>query len=325
MSSIAVVATCNLNQWAMDFTGNLERIRQSIAGAREAGATLRLGPELEISGYGCEDHFLEEDTTQHSWEVLAELLSDGSTDNMLCDFGMPVTYHGVRYNCRVICLNGDILLIRPKLFLANDGNYRETRWFTRWSLGWVLKEYPLPGFVVEATRSKKLSVPIGPGMIQCLDTVVASETCEELFTPNSPHITLALNGAEIITNGSGSHHNLRKLDRRLKLITDAVEKSGGVYMYANQIGCDGGRLYYDGCALVCDNGHILAQGSQFSLNEVEVITAAVELSRTRSFRGSFLSRCEQVSLNWLGLAAWPVLLSTDASARARREQRKPSA
>lgn len=34
MSTIAVVATCNLNQWAMDFTGNLERIRQSIAEAK---------------------------------------------------------------------------------------------------------------------------------------------------------------------------------------------------------------------------------------------------------------------------------------------------
>ena len=226
--------------------------------------------------------------------MLVKLLTDGSTDGLLCDFGMPVMHQGVRYNCRVLCLNGDILLIRPKLFLANDGNYRETRWFTRWHYGWVLQDFALPAFVAQATRSRQTSVKIGPGMLQLLDTVVASETCEELFTPNSPHITLALNGAEILTNGSGSHHNLRKLDRRMKLITEAVAKSGGCYLYANQLGCDGGRLYYDGCALICDNGHILAQGSQFSLNEVEVVTAAVDLSRTRSMRGSFMSRCEQV-------------------------------
>lgn len=91
----------------------------STAADQDAGATLRLGPELEIPGYGCEDHFLEEDTTQHSWEVLVKLLTDGSTDGLLCDFGMPVMHHGVRYNCRVLCLDGDILLIRPKLFLAN--------------------------------------------------------------------------------------------------------------------------------------------------------------------------------------------------------------
>lgn len=34
---------------------------------------------------------------------------------------------GVMYNCRVILLNKKVLLIRPKLHLANDGNYRETR------------------------------------------------------------------------------------------------------------------------------------------------------------------------------------------------------
>jgi NAD+ synthase (glutamine-hydrolysing) len=73
---------------------------------------------------------------------------------------------------------------------------------------------------------------------------------------------MSLAGAEIITNGSGSHHNLRKLDVRLKLILGATAKSGGCYLYANQIGCDGGRLYYDGCAMIGINGEIVAQGAQ---------------------------------------------------------------
>jgi predicted amidohydrolase len=46
------LATCALKQWALDYKGNLERIKQSIVQAKEAGATLRVGPELEISGYG---------------------------------------------------------------------------------------------------------------------------------------------------------------------------------------------------------------------------------------------------------------------------------
>lgn len=37
------------------------------------------------------------------------------------------TSPGVMYNCRVLLLDGKVLLIRPKLHLANDGNYRETR------------------------------------------------------------------------------------------------------------------------------------------------------------------------------------------------------
>lgn len=39
---------------------------------------------------------------------------------------------GVLYNCRVLVLDGRVLLIRPKLYLANDGNYRETRCAAAW-------------------------------------------------------------------------------------------------------------------------------------------------------------------------------------------------
>lgn len=42
---------------------------------------------------------------------------------------------------------------------------------------------------------------------------------------------------------SGSHHNLRKLDIRVNLIREATRKNGGVYLYANQCGMDGDRLY----------------------------------------------------------------------------------
>lgn len=42
------VATCSLNQWALDFEGNLERILESIRIAKAKGAKLRVGPELEV-------------------------------------------------------------------------------------------------------------------------------------------------------------------------------------------------------------------------------------------------------------------------------------
>jgi len=39
-------------------------------------------------------------------------------------------------------------------------------------------------------------------------------------------------------------------------------------MFANQVGCDGDRLYFDGCASIAINGKCVAQGSQFSVHEV---------------------------------------------------------
>ena len=101
-----MLATCQLNQWAMNFKHNKENIIKSIRAAKEMGAAYRLGPELEVSGYGCEDHFFELDTVRHSWETMAEILSDKElTSDILCDIGMPVHYKNALYNARVIVLN----------------------------------------------------------------------------------------------------------------------------------------------------------------------------------------------------------------------------
>jgi NAD+ synthase (glutamine-hydrolysing) len=285
------VATCSLNQWALDFDGNLERVERSIRTAKAAGARYRLGPELELCGYGCEDHFLEADTLLHSDESLATLLSGDATHGILCDIGAPVMHHGVRYNCRVFCLDGKILLIRPKLFMADDGNYRESRHFTSWKRTNVLQQHLLSAPLREATGQEE--VPFGHGAVQTQDSMIACEACEELWTPHSPHIEQSLAGVEITGNGSGSHHQLRKLDVRVSYMTAATAKCGGVYLYANQQGCDGGRLYYDGCALIVCNGQILAQGSQFSTADVEVITAVVNLDDVRAYRAASSSRMDQ--------------------------------
>ena len=49
-----ILSTCQLNQWSLDFDGNLNRIVESIRLAKLQGARYRLGPELEVCGYGCE-------------------------------------------------------------------------------------------------------------------------------------------------------------------------------------------------------------------------------------------------------------------------------
>lgn len=296
--SLMTVATCTLNQWALDFDGNLERIIESCQQAKNQGAKYRLGPELEICGYGCEDHFLEADTIDHSWQSLVMLL--GQTDvtvGMICDFGMPVLGNdGCLYNCRVVCYNRRILWIRPKTFMADDGNYRESRYFTAYHEEGThtTTTFALPVWVRDQLRACGIPdhpsrVPLG-GSQRFLRTddgvTIGCESCEELWVPNPSHVGLALQGVEIIGNGSGSHHELRKLDKRLELMVAATAKSGGVYLYSNQRGCDGGRLYYDGGAIIVCNGKVLAQSPQFCLQDVVVITATVDLDEVRSFRAS---------------------------------------
>lgn len=289
------LATCNLNQWAMDFQGNLERIIESIKIAKNRGARYRLGPELEIPGYGCEDHFLEQDTMLHCWQSLATILSDRElTNDIIVDVGMPVLHKDVRYNCRLILHNHKILLIQPKKAMAMDGNYRESRWFTAWIKPRIIETFYLPKIISDICGQD--TCVIGDAIISTLDTAISSETCEELFTPNSPHIQMGLDGVEIFTNGSGSHHQMRKLDQRVDLIKSATSKSGGIYLYSNQQGCDGSRLYFDGSCMIMINGECVAQGSQFSLHDIEVVTATVDLEDVRSVRASFQARCAQANL-----------------------------
>jgi len=44
-----------------------------------------------------------------------------------------------------------------------------------------------------------------------------------------------------------------------------ASETGRVYMYSNQIGCDGGRLYYDGCAMVSVNGKVTSVSNVWRL------------------------------------------------------------
>ena len=100
------------------------------------------------------------DTSEHSWECIAQLLHGNLTVDILCDIGMPIIHRGkfsvtsyvkmkythippvllkvpfgsgeviisffagVRYNCRIFLLNRKVVHIRPKTALADDGNYR---------------------------------------------------------------------------------------------------------------------------------------------------------------------------------------------------------
>ena len=93
MGRKVILAVSTLNQWALDFDGNLERIIESVRRVKEAGGRYRTGPELEITGYSCEDHFYESDTLLHSWQVLATLLDHPLCSGILVSQNNHTTLH----------------------------------------------------------------------------------------------------------------------------------------------------------------------------------------------------------------------------------------
>jgi len=48
--------------------------------------------------------------------------------------------------------------------------------------------------------------------------------CVDIVFVFSPHVDMSLDGVEIIANGSGSHHELRKAYVRIDLLKSATAK-----------------------------------------------------------------------------------------------------
>ena len=274
----ARVSIATLNQWSTDYDGNELRIKQAIKLAKKDGAKLVLLPELAVCGYSCQDHFLERETHELSFNVIRNLLKDTDLNNILIVIGCPVIHNDVRYNTNFYIFNGQIVLIRPKMLLADDGNYREARWFTPWPID------KFEVFTYKDGLGKYQTAPIGVGIVNCHGVLIASEICEELWVPSSINSDFYLNGVDIILNGSGSHFETGKLQKRIKLITEATRRSGGVYLYANLEGGDGDRLYFDGRSIIAVNGKIVNIEDGFTLRDVQVMTEDIDLSSILSYR-----------------------------------------
>jgi hypothetical protein len=54
----------------------------------------------------------------------------------------------------------------------------------------------------------------------------------------------------------------------------SILQSGGCYLFSNLRGCDGQRVYFNGCSCIALNGYIVNRSQQFGLQEV-VITVLV--------------------------------------------------
>ncbi|KAI4591800.1 hypothetical protein KJ359_012180 [Pestalotiopsis sp. 9143b] len=303
--SFVTVAAASLPSVPLDFKGNRDRILESIHIAKDKGALLRTGrwyllPLLAYSywiltlNHQLSSRFLamavliitwRGDTFLHSWEVVAEIISDPVCKDMLIDLGLGVRHRNVRYNCRVLCTYKKIFFIRPKQSLANDGLYREMRHFSAWVKPRTTEQYYLEKIISDVTGQK--TVPIGDAVLSTVDTAIGCETCEELFVPLNPSTYMGLNGVEIILNSSASHVELRKLKTRLDLISNSTRKLGGLYVYANASGVDGdARILYDASSMILVNGKVMEQSPQFTLKPVDVITATIDIEEVRSFRSS---------------------------------------
>ncbi|KAJ6638435.1 Glutamine-dependent NAD(+) synthetase [Pseudolycoriella hygida] len=163
----------------------------------------------------------------------------------------------------------------------------------------ITEDFCLPRMISDQTGQR--TVPIGDAVLSTKDTCIGYEICEELWHVKSTHIDLSLSGVEIMVNASGSYMELRKAYVAADLIKNASYKAGGAYLFSNLRGCDGQRVYFNGCSAIALNGDIIARGKQYAIQDVEVTTATFDLEDIRSFRMSIRSRSNSAA----GSATYP--------------------
>ena len=278
---LITLAAASVNQTPLAWKRNLRHITSAIEDARAQGAEIVCLPELCITGYGSEDLFLSRWYIAKAWSVLAELLP--LSKGLIVGCGIPVVVRNTLYNGYAICVDGALAGVVAKQHLAGDGVHYEYRWFKPWREGVTveLAEDYLP--------AELLGVPVGDIVFSIDGVRLAVEICEDSWVPNRPLRQAALSGVDIVMSPSASHFALGKWAERAAILREGARFSSAVVLSANLLGCESGKMIFDGDARILNGEGTVAQAHRFSLKRYEVVSATIDIDVGRTKQQSTAS------------------------------------
>ena len=271
------VAAVALNQTPIDWEGNLANIVAAIEQAKKIGATIICLPELCITGYGCEDAFFSINTHEKALDNLHKIRL--VSNDIVVSVGLPIAWNNAIYNTACLIANNKILGFVPKQNLAADGVHYEPRWFKPW-----------PRNKVITTNIDGENFFIGDIVFNVGGIKIGYEICEDAWVADRPGSKLSKFGVDIILNPSASHFALGKRDIRKQFVTEGSRAFRCVYIYANLLGNESGRLIFDGDTIIGTGGNIIAEGSRFAFSDAIITTATIDINTNRTLQmqtGSF--------------------------------------
>lgn len=267
MFSIKVAAAV-LNQTPMAWGQNKANILRALEIAREQNVHIICLPELAIPGYGCEDEFHSVGLVDMSWRVLQEILP--ATRNMIVCIGLPLVHQNSIFNAAAIIAHRKILGFVAKQHLAGEGIHYEPRWFKPW-----------PNNIRSDIFQDGQSYPIGDLYFEIGGVKIGLEICEDAWVAQRPGGELALKGIDMILNPSASHFAFGKHEIRKRFVVEGSRAFYVTYVYSNLLGCEAGRVIYDGGTLIATDGKLIAAGQRLTFDDVMVTTAVVDVEKTR--------------------------------------------
>jgi NAD+ synthase (glutamine-hydrolysing) len=258
------------------------------AAARHAAVTLF--PELGLSAYSTED-LAQQDALLDAVESAVDRIIDAScTLPSLLVVGAPLRCEQKLFNCALVIQRGVLLGAIPKTYLPNYREFYEKRQYTSASQA-----------VREMVEVAGRSAPFGNDLLfaarNCADFVLHVEICEDVWVPIPPSTYAALAGATVLANLSASDATVGKAEYRRLLCTAQSARCVAAYLYAAAgYGESTTDLAWDGHALICENGEVLAESQRFSYDD-GLIQADVDLDRLRQERTRLTSFNDCVQLH----------------------------
>ena len=263
-----------------DCTYNAQQTVAVVQNAAQQGVEVLCLPELGLTGYTCEDLFLQPVLLNGALNALQMVLEQTKQLSVLFAVGLPLVVHGKLFNCAAVVQGGKILGVVPKTYLPNYNEFYEARRFT--------------AAPQETTTITLLGqrVPFGTKLLFChpADAAckIAVEICEDLWAPLPPSTHHAMAGATLVLNLSASDEIVGKAQYRRNLIAGQSARLLCGYLYA-----DAGQgesttdLVFAGHNIICENGTLLAQSELFqdgmAITEVDVQRLAAERTKNTSF------------------------------------------
>ena len=275
----ARVAACTIVSSVADPHANASAIIDAASSCHKKSVALAVFPELCLSGYAIEDLLLQDALLDGTERALATIVEASAGFMTVLVIGAPLRQGARIYNCAVVIHRGHVLGVVPKTYLPTYREFYESRHF---GSGKDAAGLEISIGTIRAPFGTDLLFPANdvPGL------VIGIEICEDMWIPVTPGSELALAGATVLLNLSGSPITIGRARSRALLCQSTSARCLAAYVYAaGGAGESTTDLAWDGQTSIFENGTLLAEGERFR-QDGQVTVADVDLDLLRQERAA---------------------------------------
>ena len=268
---------------------NTENIIKAMNEAHKLDVKLAVFPELVISGYTCNDLFLQDILLKGSLDGLKKIIKASENLDMVTIVGLPFLNNFKLYNVAAVVFNGTLLGLVPKQHIPNYSEFYEARHFAVGPKEVSYIDIPELGYELEDSGS---FVSFGANLLfkakNLPELVIGIDICEDLWMPVPPSCYHAMASATVIANLSASDETTGKDLYRRELVKNQSARLISGYIYADAgEGESSTDLVFAGHNLIAENGSILSETKRFengmTISEIDLGRLVSERRRMSTF------------------------------------------